>query len=81
MPPKHFFVPHHAHSFIVNVQPSFPTIAAFIPVEDVDRIMSACCGLAVVVKHPIELVIRRLRRFFNNGRHDFRTDSGIISLG
>jgi len=41
---------HLIHSFIVDVQPSFP---ATIPVrvEHVDCIVSAACGLAMVVEH------------------------------
>jgi hypothetical protein len=56
MAPKHVLLPHRAHSFIVNVQPTFPTTAVPIRVEQVNRIMSAGRGLAVVVEHPIELV-------------------------
>ena len=63
------------HRFIVNVQPSFPTTTVSIWMEHVDRIMPTAYGFAVVVKHPIELVVRsRLRRFPRNGCHDFWTD-------
>jgi hypothetical protein len=71
MPPKHFLMPHHAHSFIVNVQPSFSTTTAPVRVEHVDRIVPAACGLAAMVKHPIELVVHRLHRFPGNGCHGF----------
>jgi hypothetical protein len=71
MAAKHVLVPRSAHSFIVNMQPSFPTTAVSVRVEDVDRIVPAACGIPVVVKHPIKLVARRLRRFPGNGCHDF----------
>ena len=68
--PKHVFVPHHAHSFIIDVQPTFPTTAVFVWVKHVDRIVSAACGLPVVIKHPIQLVVHRLRRCPGNGCRD-----------
>jgi hypothetical protein len=73
MAPKHVLMPHLLHSFIINVQPTFPTVAVSVRVEHVDRIVSAVCGLAVVVKYPIQLVVSRLR-FPSNGCHDFWTD-------
>jgi hypothetical protein len=87
MAPEHLFMLHYAHGLIINVQPSFPTIAVFIQVrvEHVDRIVPAACGLrvAVVVKHPTKLVVHWLRRFPDNGRHDFCADSAttVLSLG
>jgi hypothetical protein len=63
MRPKHVLVPHRPHSFVVDVQPSFPTTTVFILEEHIDRIISAARGLAVVVKHPMKLVTHRLRRF------------------
>ena len=54
MAPKHIIVPHRAHSFIVNVQPTFPTTAVSVWVKHVDHIVSAACGLAVVVKNTME---------------------------
>ena len=74
MLPKHLLVPHRAHSFIVNVQPSFPTTAVSVRVEHVDRIVPVACRLAAVVEHAIELVVHWLRRFPGNRRHDFWTD-------
>jgi hypothetical protein len=74
MAPKHVLVPHRAHSFIVNVQPISSTAAVSVRVEHVDRIVSAACGLAVVVKHPIKLVVHRLRIFPGSGCHDFWND-------
>jgi hypothetical protein len=68
---KHVIVPHRAHSFIVNVQPNFFTTAVSVRVEHVGRIVPASRRLAVVIKHPIELVVHRLRRFPGNGCHDF----------
>jgi hypothetical protein len=59
---KHI-VPHRTNNFIINVQPNVFTTAVSVPVEHVDRIVPASCRLAVVVKHPIELVVHRLRRF------------------
>jgi hypothetical protein len=65
MSPEHVLLPHPAHSFIINVQPSFttPATAVFVRVYDVDRIVPAARRLAMVVKHPIELVAYPLRRF------------------
>ena len=60
---KHDLVPNRTYSFIVNVQPNFFTTAVSVRVEHVDRIVPVACRLAVVVKHPIELVVHRLRRF------------------
>jgi len=71
MDPKHVLVFHRAHSFIIDVQPSFPTTAVFVPVEHVDRTVPAACGLTVVVKHPMQLVVHRLRGFPGNGCDDF----------
>jgi hypothetical protein len=76
---KHILGPHSAHSFIVNVQPSFLTTVS-VWVEHIDRIVPGAWGLAVVVKHPIQHVVHRLRRFPGNGCHDFWT-RGILSLG
>ena len=73
--PKHVLVPHRAHSFIVNVQPNFPATAISARVQHVDCIVPACCRLAMMVKHPIELVAHRLRKFPGNRCHDFWTDS------
>ena len=47
---------HRAHSYIIDVQPGFPTTAASVQMEHLDRIVLAACGLVVVVKHAIELV-------------------------
>ena len=74
MATKHVLVPHCAHSFTINVQPTFPTIAVSVLMEHVDRIVSVACGLAVVVKHTIQLVARRLCRIPGYGCHDFWTD-------
>ena len=74
MIPKHILVLHRAHGFIIDVQPSFTAIAVSVPVEHVDRIVPAACGLAVVVKHPMKFIENRLRRFPRNGCHDFWTD-------
>jgi hypothetical protein len=63
MAPKHVLVPHRAHSFIVDVQPRFHTATVSILVEHVDRIVTAAWGLAVVVKHPMKLIVHGLRRF------------------
>jgi hypothetical protein len=59
MAPKHIFVRHHIYNFIVNVQPSVPTTAVCVRVEQVDRIVSAVCGIAVVIKHSMELIVHR----------------------
>jgi hypothetical protein len=56
--PKHVLVPHRAHNFIVNTQPSFPTTAISLRMKHIDRIMPAACGLAVVVEYSMELVMR-----------------------
>jgi hypothetical protein len=40
----------------------------------IDRIVPAVYRVAVVVKHPIQLVVHRLRGFPCNGCHDFWTD-------
>jgi hypothetical protein len=71
MAPKHVLMPHRPHSFIVNVQPSFPSIALSVRVEHVDSIVSAVCRLAVVIKHSVQLVVRRLHGFSSNRYHDF----------
>ena len=77
---KHVLMPHHPHSFIVNVQPTVPTTAVFIRVEHIDRIVPAARRLAVVVEHPIKLVASRLRRFPGNGCHGFCTEPrGIVN--
>ena len=68
---KHVLVPHRPHRFIVKVQPTLPTTAVFDRVEHINRIVPATCGLAVVVKHPIKLVVCRLGRFPDNGCQDF----------
>ena len=75
MAPKYVLVSHRTYSVIINMQPSFAAL-----VEHVDGIVSAACGLAVVVKHPTELIVRRLRRFPRNGCHEFWTDRAM-SLG
>ena len=75
MIPKHVLVPHCVHSFIVNVNPSFPATTVSVRVQHVDCIVPACCRLAMMVKYPIELVLHRFRRFPGNGCHDFWTDS------
>jgi hypothetical protein len=36
--------------------------------------MPVLCGLAAVVEHTKEFVVRRLRGFLGNGCHDFWTD-------
>ena len=64
---EHLLVPRRAHSFIINVQPSFLTIVVSVPVEHVNRIAPAASGPVVVVKHSMELIVRWLRRFLNNG--------------
>ena len=76
MIPKYILVLYRAHGFIIDVQPSFPTIAVrvSVPVEHVDRIVPAACGLAVVVENPMELVLRQLHGFPGNGCHDFWTN-------
>jgi hypothetical protein len=66
MRPKHVLMPHRPHSFVVNVQPTFPTTTVFVRVEHIDCIVPAAGRLAVVVKHPIKLVVCRLRRFPGN---------------
>ena len=73
MGPKHVLVPHRAHSFIVNVQPSFRTTAVSVLVEHVNRIVPADDGVAMMVKYPIEPVVCWLRRFPKNGCHVFWT--------
>jgi hypothetical protein len=50
---EYLLVPHRTHSFVVNVQPSFPTTTVVVRVQHVDRIVPAACGLTVLVKHPI----------------------------
>jgi hypothetical protein len=52
------------------MQPSFLTTAVSVLVEHVDSIVSAAYRLAVVVKHPIQLVVYWLRRFPSNGCHN-----------
>jgi hypothetical protein len=74
MVPKHVLAPHRAHSFIIDVQPTLPTTAVSVRVEHIDRIMPTACRLAMVVKHPIKLVVYRLRRFPGNRCHDFWSD-------
>jgi hypothetical protein len=73
MAPEHVLVLHYANTFIVNVQPSFPAAAASVRVEHFNRIVPAACGLAVVVKHPIKLVVHRFYKFPGMWRHDFWT--------
>jgi hypothetical protein len=82
MDPKYVILPHRVHNFVVNVQPSFLTIGVSSRVEHVDRIVLAARGLAMVVKHPMELVVRRLRRSPCNRCHDFWIERaiGILSL-
>ena len=77
MASKQVLVPHHAYSSVVNSQPSFPTTAVSVWVEHVDRIVTAACGVAVVVKHRIKLVVRWPRRLPGNGRHDFWTNRAV----
>ena len=78
--PENVPVLHSAYSFIVNMQPSFPTTAVSVRVQHVDRIVSTACGLAVVVEHPIQLVVRRLHKFPRNGCHDFCDHGGFLDL-
>ena len=52
MTPKHVLVPDCAHSFIIEVQLSFPTVAVSIPVKHVDHIVPTARGLTTVVEHP-----------------------------
>ena len=80
--PKYVLLPHRAHSFIVNVQPTLPTTAISVRVEHVNTIVPAACKRAVVVKYPTEPIVRWLRRIPGNGSHDFWTDgtTGILSL-
>jgi hypothetical protein len=80
MAPEYILMPHHAHSFIVNVQPAFPTTAVSVRVEHVDSIVSAASGLAVVEKHAIQLVSRRLHRLPSNRCRDFWTDRAVRNL-
>jgi hypothetical protein len=72
---KHLVVPYRAHSFIVNVQPrfEFPTTVVTVPIrmEHVDRIVPASCRFAVVIEHPIQLVV--YSRIIGSGCHDFWT--------
>ena len=56
------------------VQPSFPATAVLLRVENIDRIVPAPCRIALVVKHPIEPVWRRLCRISGSGSHDFWTE-------
>jgi hypothetical protein len=79
MASKHVLVPHCTYGFIVDVQPSFLTIAVSVLVEHVDRIVPGVCRLTVVVKYPTELVVYRLRRFPGNWCHDFWTDQATKS--
>jgi hypothetical protein len=72
MAPEHVLVPHRTYGIIINMQPSFITVSALV--EHIDSIVPAACGLAVVVKHPTELIVRRIRRFPRNGCHEFWTD-------
>ena len=74
MTPKHVLVSHRAHGFIINMEPIFPNTAVTIPAEHVDSIMPVFCGLAEVVEHTKEFVVRRLRRFPGNRCNDFWTD-------
>jgi hypothetical protein len=71
---KYIVVTQRAHNSVVNVQPSPLSIAVSVLVEYVDRIVPAACGFAVVVKHPIELVVHLLHRFPSNRCDDFWTD-------
>jgi hypothetical protein len=68
---KHVLVPHHAYSFFANAQPIFSATAVSIRVKYINRIVPATCGLAVVVDHPIQLVVCPLHGFPGNGCHDF----------
>jgi hypothetical protein len=63
MAPKYVIVPHRAHSFIVNMQPSSRTIDIFVRVEHIGCIVLAACGFAVAVKHPMKLVAHQLYKF------------------
>jgi hypothetical protein len=71
MAPKHVLVPHRLHRFIINMQPTFPTTAVSVLVEYVDRIVPTTCGLAMVIEHPMELVVNWLRRFPGDRCHGF----------
>jgi len=77
MASKYVLVLHCDHTFIVNVEPSFLTTAASVRVEHVDGVAPAACGLAVVVKHSIQLVVHRLCRFPGNGCQDFWTNQAM----
>ena len=81
MAPKHLLMLHRVHNFI-NAQPRFTTTIVSFRVEHVDRIVPTAWGLAMVVKHPTKLVVRRLR-YLGTRCHDFWTDQpqGILSLG
>jgi hypothetical protein len=76
MAPKHVLVPHRAHRFIIDVQAS-PSLLA--PGEHVDRKVPTTCGLAVVVKYPIELVLYRIHKFPDNRSHGFWTERATRS--
>lgn len=72
---KHVIVSQRAHGFVINVKPIFPNTAVTIPVEHVGSIMPAFYGLAAVVEHTREFVVRPLRGFPGNRCHDFWTHS------
>jgi hypothetical protein len=66
MAPKHILMSHRAHSLVVDVHPSIPTTDVSVRVEHVHNIVPVACRVSIVVKYPIELVVRRLRRFPGN---------------
>jgi hypothetical protein len=59
--PEHVLMLHRARRFIIDVQPNFPRVAVTVRAKYVDRIVPAACRFSVVVKNPIELVMRWLR--------------------
>lgn len=60
-----------AHSFIVNVQPSYPAIALSVWVGDFSGTVPSACGLAVV-KYPIERVMGK------GGTWDGGVEAGMV---
>jgi hypothetical protein len=73
-------VSHRAHTFIINVQPTFSITPVSILVKNVDRMVSTACGIAVVIKYPIKLVVHRLGRFPGGRYHDFWIDRDMSAL-
>jgi hypothetical protein len=60
MLPENVLMPHRAHCFIIDVQPTFPFVPVSVRVQNIDRIVPAACRFAVMVEHSIELVMRWL---------------------